>query len=124
VFVAHENNTAEEINTKLDSGLHLVLQPGQYNLSTSIVVKNPDTVVLGIGFATLITTTSEPCLVVNNVDGVRVAGILYQAGANNATSLLQWGTNEDNSTFVGNMSNPGIAFDLFARVGGDNDPRI
>jgi len=39
----------------------------------------------------------------------------------NATSLIQWGTKED-TPFVGNSSNPGIAFDLFTRVGGDNDP--
>jgi hypothetical protein len=77
VFVANEDNTADEINAKLDAGNHLVLQPGQYNLTSSIVVKNPDTVILGIGFATLITQTSSPCIVVNNVDGVRIAGVLY-----------------------------------------------
>lgn len=77
---------------------------------------------LGIGFATLITLTNKPCIVVNNVDGVRIAGILFQAGDQNATSLVQWGTNVD-VPFVGNSSNPSIHFDLFARVGGDNDPR-
>jgi len=55
VFVATQDNTADEINAKLDSGLHLILQPGQYNLTSSIVVKNANTVILGIGFATLIT---------------------------------------------------------------------
>jgi|TARA_B110001450_G_C17347648_1_gene370130 hypothetical protein len=41
----------------------------------------------------------------------------------NSTSLLQWGT-IGTETYKGNASNPGIAFDLFTRVGGDNDPRI
>lgn len=80
VFVANESNSAEEINAKLDAGNHLVLQPGQYNLSSSIVVKNANTVILGIGYASLITLTDKPCIVVNNVDGVRIAGILFQAG--------------------------------------------
>jgi hypothetical protein len=88
VFVANENNTAAEINAKLDAGLHLVLQPGQYNLTESIVVKNNNTVILGIGLATLITTTSAPCIVVQKVDGVRIGGVLFQAGENNSTSLL------------------------------------
>jgi len=122
VFVANESTTVEEINAKLEAGNHLILQPGQYNLTSSIIVGNENTVVLGIGFATLITLTNKPCIVVNNVDGVRIAGILFQAGDQNATSLVQWGTNAD-VPFVGNSSNPSIHFDLFARVGGDNDPR-
>lgn len=78
VFVANELSTAADINEKLDAGLHLVLQPGQYNLTEAIVVKNANTVILGIGFATLINSdTSDPCIIVNNVDGVRIAGVLF-----------------------------------------------
>jgi hypothetical protein len=32
VYVANENDTFEVINSKLEEGLHLLLQPGQYNL--------------------------------------------------------------------------------------------
>jgi len=64
VFVAIETNTAAEINAKLDSGLHVVLQPGIYNLTEPIVVKNDNTTILGIGLATLITTTADPCIIV------------------------------------------------------------
>lgn len=77
VFVANENNSAAEINAKLETGLHVVLQPGQYNLTESIVVKNDNTTILGIGLATLITTTDKPCIVVEKADGVRIGGILF-----------------------------------------------
>ena len=78
VFVANELSTAADINAKLDAGMHLVLQPGLYNLTESIVVTKENTVILGIGFATLINSnTSDPCIIVNNVDGVRIAGVLF-----------------------------------------------
>jgi len=57
-------------------------------LTESIVVKNDNTTILGIGLATLITTTAAPCIVIKKTDGVRIGGILFQAGENNSTSLL------------------------------------
>jgi len=32
VYVAYETDSAATINSKLDEGLHLLLQPGQYKL--------------------------------------------------------------------------------------------
>lgn len=80
-------------------------------------MSNGNTTILGLGLATLITTTAEPAIKILNVEGVKVGGILFQAGPNNASSLIEWG----NSTNPGDPKNPGIAYDLFTRVGGDND---
>jgi hypothetical protein len=121
VFVANENSTVETINAKLAAGLQLVLQPGQYNLTGPIMVTKANTTILGIGFATLINTGTDPAIIVGDVEGVRIGGILFQAGSMNSTSLVQWGTN---SSYAGNAANPGLAFDLFTRVGGDNDPTV
>lgn len=49
-------------------------------MTESIVIKNPNTVVLGMGMATLISTTGKPCIQVANVDGVKISGLLLQAG--------------------------------------------
>jgi hypothetical protein len=49
-------------------------------LEGSIVVKNANTTILGLGIATLISTKGLPCIMVEDVPGVRVAGILFQAG--------------------------------------------
>ena len=76
VYVASDSDTVETINAKLDEGLHLVLQPGQYKLTDSIKVTKENTVVLGMGLATLISTSGKPCIEVGNVDGVKVSGIL------------------------------------------------
>jgi len=91
VYVANEKDSANTITSKLDSGLHVVLQPGNYYLSDSIKVNKPNAVILGLGMATLISNTGKPCIEVGNVDGVRVAGVLLQAGTHHAPSLLKWG---------------------------------
>jgi len=51
-------------------------------------VKNANAVILGIGLATLISTTGQPCIQVEDVEGVRIAGILFQAGSTKSSSLL------------------------------------
>lgn len=81
-------------------------------------MNNANTVVLGVGFANLVPATGKTALVIGNVDGVRVAGILFQAGPIESPTLLQWGT----GTYAGSASAPGVISDCFARVGGMNDP--
>ena len=53
-FIAQPTDTADTINMALGSGKNLILTPGIYNLDRAIEVTRPDTVVLGLGFPTLI----------------------------------------------------------------------
>ncbi len=94
-----------------------MLSPGVYNLDDSITVKQPNTVILGLGMATLVASAGKPAIVVGDVDGVRIAGILLQAGPTKTSALLKWGTG-----YGGSQSNPGVLSDVFARVGGPNNP--
>jgi hypothetical protein len=48
----------------VDQGLHLVLQPGVYNLTDSIVITKANTVVFGMGMATLVTSAGKPAIIV------------------------------------------------------------
>ena len=118
VYVATEADDADVINGKLAAGLHVVLTPGNYNLTDSINVTKPGTCILGIGFPTLISTKGKPCIKVDDVDGVRIAGTLLQAGPERTEALLKWG----NTGHEGSSANPGVISDCFARVGGTNDP--
>jgi len=77
IYVANENDSAAKINSKLEEGLHLILQPGNYQLDDTIKVTKENTVVFGMGLVTLISTTGKACLEVADVDGVRVSGILF-----------------------------------------------
>src|SRR5579884_3203352 len=53
-FIAQPSDSVATINAALASGKNLILTPGIYNLNQSIIVTHPDTVVLGLGFPTLI----------------------------------------------------------------------
>lgn len=85
------------------------------------MVSNPNTVILGLGIATLISSKGEPCIKVLDVPGVRVAGILFEAGQIYTDALLLWGSGDH---YAGHSENPGVASDIFARVGGPNDPSV
>ena len=60
--MATASDSANTINSKLAAGLHLVLSPGIYNLHDSIKVNNANTVVLGLGMATLVSASGRPAI--------------------------------------------------------------
>ena len=66
--------------------------------------------------ATLVSSTGKPCIVVGDVDNVRVAGLLLEAGPVNSAYLLVWGSTKG----YGDPNLPGVMSDLYVRVGGPN----
>jgi hypothetical protein len=108
-------DTAATINAALASGKHLLLTPGVYDLNDTIRVNNANTVVLGIGFATLHPTTGAIAMSVADVDGVKIAGVLFDAGATNSPVLIQVGPTGSSASHA---ANPTSLHDVFARVGG------
>ena len=73
-------------------GLHVVMAPGIYQLEASLEITRNDTVLLGLGIATLMPTAGTPAVTVDSkATGVRVAGLLLQAGVKVSSTLLQWG---------------------------------
>ena len=105
------------INAALNSGLNLILTPGVYQLTDSLLVTRPDTVILGLGYATLVPQTGTPALVISDVDGVKVAGLIFDAGPVQSTTLLQVGTTNSRP---GSFARPDISVrHLHARGRGD-----
>ena len=85
-------DNAASINAALNSGMNLILTPGIYHLTNSILVTQPDTIVMGLGYPTLIPTNRNPAMVISDVDGVKVSGIIFDAGTTASPSLLEVGT--------------------------------
>jgi hypothetical protein len=114
-YVAKPGVTAATLNAALTQGLHLLLTPGIYHLDQPILVQRANTVVLGLGFATLVPDNGVTAMKVSDVDGVRLAGFLIDAGTVNSTTLLEvgpLGTSTDHS------ANPTTVQDVFVRIGG------
>eukprot|EP00931_Biecheleriopsis_adriatica_P061972 TRINITY_DN372_c0_g1_i1.p1 TRINITY_DN372_c0_g1~~TRINITY_DN372_c0_g1_i1.p1 ORF type:complete len:777 (+),score=117.95 TRINITY_DN372_c0_g1_i1:43-2331(+) len=120
VYVArNDTDSSTSINAKLGEGLHIVLSPGIYSLDSALLLQFEGQVLLGLGYATLVAEAGTPALQVANVDGVRVAGVMLQAGEEESEALLQWG----DGSYAGNSMKPGFLHDVFARVGGPDARR-
>ena len=113
-FIATPSSTLAQINQALASGQNLILTPGIYTYSGSINVTNPNTIVLGIGYADLVPQTGTPAITVADVDGVSIGGLLIDATTVNAPVLLQVGTHSG----ISHSANPILLSDIFMRVGG------
>jgi hypothetical protein len=115
-FVATPSDTAAQINAALAQGCNLFFTPGVYNINQTLNVTNPNTVVLGIGFPTLIPVGGVNTMQVADVDGVRIDGLLFDGGTTNSNALLTIGTQ---GSTVTHASNPISVQDTFFRIGGD-----
>lgn len=108
-------DTAATLNSALSRGLNLLLTPGIYKLNGTLSVTNPNTVVLGLGLATLLAQSGQAEMTVADVDGVVIAGILFDAGSANSPVLLQVGPSGSSTSHA---ANPTSLHDLFFRIGG------
>ncbi len=115
-LIAQPSTPVSAINAALASGQDLILTPGVYQLSGPIVVNNPDTVILGLGFATLVPQAGTPAISVADVDGVRIAGLIVDAGPQNSPVLLEMGAGS--LTPGAHASDPSVLSDVFFRIGG------
>merc|ERR1719410_2756210 len=119
VYVAKEDDSASTINGKLASGLHVVLTGGMYDLTEPIRVTRSNVVILGIGFPTLRSANGNALIEVeDNLEGVRISGILLEAGVARSPHLLQFGRTKS----IGRGYN--FLYDIFARVGGPNNQDV
>jgi hypothetical protein len=107
-------------------GRDLILSPGIYDLNQPIVVSRPDTVVLGLGFVTLVPERGNASMVVVPNNGVKLSGVIFDAGATNSPVLLSVGTPGLfwQGQFGGRNSanDPDLIQDVFFRVGGAESP--
>ncbi|MEH0970682.1 adenylyl cyclase [Micromonospora sp. CPCC 205546] len=115
-FIARPSDPVHVINSQLARGKHLLLTPGVYDIARSIEVKRPDTVVLGIGHATLTAVGGAVPLDVAGVPGVVVAGVTVDAGPTESPVLLRVGRKHGRNAST--PRNPITLSDVYFRVGG------
>ncbi len=122
-YIASPSTSASEINLALGLGQNLILTPGIYQLTAPLQIGNPNTVVLGLGYATLVPQTGTPAIEVADVSGVQIAGLIIDAGPVNSDVLVKMGV----GAFGGNLpiggeashvANPSAISDITFRIGG------
>ena len=118
-FIAKPTDSVQAINNALSQGKNLLFTPGVYNIDKTIKVKRADTVVLGLGMATLTAQNGVIPMSVTDVKGVDVSGIIFDAGPQSSPALLQFGDVIGHGHHpASDASDPGALQDVFFRIGG------
>ncbi|MRN52715.1 discoidin domain-containing protein [Paenibacillus monticola] len=110
-----ETATAATMNAALSQGKNLLFTPGIFHLNDTLRITNPNTVVLGIGIPTIIPDNGQAAMSVADVDGVKIAGLTFDAGPVNSASLLEVGPTGSSAN---HSANPTSLHDLTFRTGG------
>ncbi|MGW4060185.1 chitobiase/beta-hexosaminidase C-terminal domain-containing protein [Amycolatopsis sp. NPDC004747] len=114
-YVVKSGDTAASINNALAAGCNLFFTPGVYHLNQTLNVTRANTTVLGIGYPTLVPDNGVNAMQVSDVDGVRLKGLLFDAGTTNSQALLTVGQSGSSASHA---SNPTTVQDVFFRIGG------
>jgi hypothetical protein len=112
-FIANPNTPVLAMDAALALGQDLILTPGVYDYNQAIVVSRPDSVVLGLGLATLVPQHGNAAMVALPNDGVKLSGLIIDAGPVRSPVLLSVGTPGPSSA-----SDPDLIQDVFFRIGG------
>ena len=113
-LVASPSTSVGTIDGALLLGKDLILTPGVYSLSQSIAVSRSGSVVLGLGLATLVPQRGNAAMVVVPDSGVKLSGLIIDAGPVNSPVLLSVGL----PGAGGSSADPDLIQDVYFRVGG------
>jgi hypothetical protein len=116
-YLARPSDSAKALDSQLARGKHLLLTPGVYDVDRSLTVRRSDTVVLGLGVATLTATQGAVPLRIGDVRGVSIAGLMVDAGPTSSPLLMQVGTGRPGAS-PGTAADPTTLSDVFFRIGG------
>ncbi len=121
-FLAKPSDSVATINAQLSQGKNLLLTPGVYDVNASIVINRSDTVVLGMGIATLTAVNGAVPVSIGDVKGVVVAGIMIDAGTVTSPALLTIGkpraAGSPQTNTCTDPADPTTLSDVFMRIGG------
>ncbi len=123
-YVAKPGAKVSTINAHLLAGKHLLLTPGVYENSQPIIVSRKNTVVLGLGLATIVPLKGSIGIQTLDVPGVDLAGIMLDAGAVSSPALVVVGTPLSKldsllrKPLLSDPKNPTVLHDVFFRIGG------
>ena len=120
-FVAKPSDGVKAINNALARGKNLIFTPGVYGVDRTIEVKRPDTVVLGLGMATLEASNGVVPMTVADAKGVEISGLIFEAGSVSSPVLLRVGSREGQvgqHDDANDRTDPPALHDVFFRIGG------
>ena len=129
-FIARPSDDEHAINRALARGQNLIFTPGVYAIDQTIKVEREGTIVLGVGFPTLVPQNGVVPMTVADVPGVDISGLLFDAGPVSSPVLLRVGRSRHSGEGDDggdarpqarddrDRANPTSLQDVFFRIGG------
>lgn len=114
-------DNAASINKALSRRKNILFSPGIFKLNESLKVTHAGTILMGIGMATLVPQNGNMAIEVSDVDNVTVAGIIFDAATMPTKVMMQVGEAGANKK---HQSVPTYLYDLFFRVGGEEETNV
>ena len=108
-------DSAATLNEQLAKGKNLLFTPGIYDIAEPIRVTRPDTLIMGLGFATLRPSNGNALITTADVGGIDVAGLLFDAGQQLSPVLVEVG---GEGSHASHAKDPILLHDVFFRDGG------
>ena len=109
------SDTAASINAELAKGRNVLFTPGIYTLDEPIRVTKANSIVMGLGFATLKPVKGTAAIETADEGGIEIAGLLIDAGPASSPVLVRIGPDGSRRR---HEANPIFLHDVFFRVGG------
>lgn len=107
--------SASAINAALAGGKSVLFTPGVFELDDTLKVTRAGTILLGLGFPSLVPTTGRAAISVADVGGVKIAGLIVDAGPVKSPSLIEVGPPGASRDHA---ADPTFLYDLTVRTGG------
>nr|WP_297764647.1 sialidase [uncultured Butyrivibrio sp.] len=104
------NDSSLSINKALSEGRNILFTPGIYELEEALTVRYSGTIMLGMGLATLRSTSGDACIITEKSDDLILAGLLIDASTTESDCLVYMGAKKDAA--------PSLIADMYFRVGG------
>ena len=117
--IVEPDDSIQTMNVQLAKRMNLLITPGMYDMTRGLDIKHPDTVVLGLGIATLTAQDGATPITIKDNPGVIVAGLTVDAGPVMSDVLFQVGKTRGNrGSAKADPANPITLSDVYFRVGG------
>ncbi len=118
-FIARPADSGRTIDNALARGRNILFTPGVYDIDRTLDVKRANTVVLGMGHATLTSVRGATPMQVADAPGIVVAGLTFDAGKTLSQALLRVGKSHGKGHGHRTpAANPITLSDVYFRVGG------
>jgi hypothetical protein len=117
-YIAKPTDSTDTLNDALAHGKNLILTPGVYKVTEAIHVTRPNTIIMGMGLATVTPINGTAAIEVDDVPGVSISALTVDANTTNSDVLVQVGTRDRHNQGRHKGNSPTLLSDVFVRVGG------